>query len=114
MDTASGTDYGLLTAAAGALLSSNQSASLQTRIAHAAGLDQISVKSNTNTTTGLETTVLSLGKRLSKRAYVSYEQGLGGISYLLKLNYTLSRRLTVQAQTGQESAIDLLYTFTFN
>jgi translocation and assembly module TamB len=114
METASGSDYDLLTAAAGALLSADQSVSLQTRIAHAAGLDEVGLKDSGESNGGLQTTVLSLGKRLSKKAYVSYEQGLGSVNTLLKLNYSLSRRLSVEAHTGRENTVDLLYTFTFD
>jgi translocation and assembly module TamB len=110
METSSGTDFSLLSTAASTLLSAGQSVSLQSRIAHAAGLDEVSLKGDG----GLESTVVALGKRISSRAYVSYEQGLSGVSTLLKLNYTLSRRLSVQAQTGRENALDLLYTFTFD
>ncbi|MGA7178736.1 MAG: translocation/assembly module TamB domain-containing protein [Thiobacillaceae bacterium] len=114
MESASGNDYDLLTAAAGALLSADQSVSLQSRIAHAAGLDEVGLKSSTTGTGGLETTVLSLGKRLSDKAYLSYEQGMSSVTTVLKLNYSLTRRLSVEAKTGQENTVDLLYTFSFN
>ena len=54
------------------------------------------------------------GKRLSSRVMVTYEQGLRGVWNLLRIQYDISRRLSVRAQTGSESALDLLYRFSFD
>ena len=83
---------------------------MQQRIAHAAGLEDVSLKGGG----GLEETVLSLGKRLSSRAYLNYEQGLTGADTLVKINYSLSKRLSVRAQAGTTPAVDLFYTFSFD
>ncbi|MDP1690813.1 MAG: translocation/assembly module TamB domain-containing protein [Burkholderiaceae bacterium] len=63
--------------------------------------------------TGLESAVLTLGKHLSSRAYLSYEHGLSGTDSLVKINYTLSKRLSVRAQAGSTTAVDLFYTLSF-
>lgn len=110
LDNTSGAEFGLLQTAAGALLARGQSATLETRIAHAAGLDEFALSGSG----GLESTVLTLGKRLSSKAYLSFEQGLTGASNLVKINYTLTPRLSVRAQTGTDSAVDLFYTFSFD
>ncbi len=110
LDDASGQEFSALQAAAGALLATGQSVSLQQRIAHAAGLEEVSLKGGS----GLEGTVLALGKRLSSRAYLSYEQGLAGAVSLVKINYTLSKHLSVRAQAGTTPAVDLFYTFSFD
>jgi len=110
LDNASGQDYSVLQAAAGALLASGESVSLQTRLAEAAGLDELSVRGDGS----LESTVVALGKRLSSRAFLSFEQGLTGADSLVKVTYTLTRRLSVQAQTGTDNALDLFYTFSFD
>ncbi|MBN1547883.1 MAG: translocation/assembly module TamB domain-containing protein [Syntrophaceae bacterium] len=110
MESASGGDFDLLATAAGALLSAGESATLQARIAHATGLDVIGLRSGET----LESTMLTMGKRLSSRLYVSYEQGLTGVDNLLKLNYALTRRLSLQLQTGRENVLDLIYSFTFD
>ncbi len=99
-----------LQAAAGALLAAGESITLQQQIAHAAGLDEFTLKG----AGGLESTVLSLGKRLSSRAYVSYEQGLAGAATLMKINYTLSQRLSLRAEAGATPAMDIFYTFSFD
>ena len=58
--------------------------------------------------------VVAVGKRLSSRLYVSYEQGLRGVWNLLKIQYDLTRQLSIRALTGSESAIDLLFFRSFD
>lgn len=58
--------------------------------------------------------VLTIGKRLSTRVFVSYEQGLRGIWNLLRIQYDISNRLSIRAQTGTENAIDLLLFHWFD
>ncbi len=58
--------------------------------------------------------VLTIGKRLSSRVFVSYEQGLRGVWNLLRIQYDISNRLSVRAQTGTENAIDLLLFHWFD
>ena len=57
--------------------------------------------------------MLTLGKRLSSRAYLSFEQGLAAATNLVKITYTLTPRLSLRAQTGSENALDAFYTFSF-
>ena len=109
-ENSSAQDFSALQLAAQALLGAGQSVSLQQRVAGATGLDDVSLKGSG----GLENTVLSLGKRLSSRAYVSYEQGVSSTSTLVKINYLLSRRLSVRVQAGLSPAVDLFYTFSFD
>lgn len=106
----SGTDLKALNAAAGVLLAAGESITMQQKIAHAYGLEDVSLRGSGE----LEGTVLSLGKRLSSRAYLNYERGLTNASSLVKINYTLSKRLSVQAQAGSTPAMDLFYTFKFD
>jgi len=103
-------DFSALQVAAGALLAADESASLQQKIAHTAGLEEVSLKGSGS----LENTALTLGKRLSSRAYLSYEQGLSGVGALFKIDYTLSKRLSARAQAGLVPSVDLFYTFSFN
>ncbi len=58
--------------------------------------------------------VLTIGKRLSSRVFVSYEQGLRGVWNLLRIQYDISNRLSIRAQTGTENAIDLLLFHWFD
>jgi translocation and assembly module TamB len=110
IEDSKGQDFSVLQAAAGALLAAGESVTLQQRIAHAAGLEEISLKGAGT----LESTVLTLGKRLSSRAYLSYEQGLSATDTLVKINYALTKRLSVQGQAGTTPAVDLFYTFSFD
>jgi len=110
LEDSSNSEFGVLQTAAGALLEAGDSVTLQQKIAHSAGLEEFSLKG----TGGLESTVLSLGKRLSSRAYLSYEQGLAGAGSLIKINYELSKRLSVKAQAGASPSVDLFYTFSFD
>jgi len=110
MENTSGGEFSVLQAAAGALLSAGESVTLQSRIAHAAGLDQFGLSG----AGGLESSVLTMGKRLSSQAYLSFEQGLLGTGALVKINYALTKRLSVRTQTGTDNAVDLFYTFSFD
>lgn len=110
LEASDGQDFSAMQAAAGALLSGNESIALQQKIARAAGLEEVSIRG----AGGLENTMLTLGKRLSSRAYLSYEQGLTGVGTLMKINYTLTKRLSAQAQAGTTPAVDLFYTFSFD
>ena len=56
---------------------------------------------------------VTVGRRLSDKAYVGIEQSLTGTLTIVQLTYQLSRRLSAVARTGAENALDLLYTFSF-
>jgi len=104
-------DLGLLQAAAGALLARGNSMPLDRRIAQSFGLDEVSFRG----TGELQDRVLAFGKRLSDRLYVSYEQGLGTVaSNLVKIDYSLSRRWSLRAETGTSSGGGLFYRFSWD
>ncbi|MEO8406937.1 MAG: translocation/assembly module TamB domain-containing protein [Oxalobacteraceae bacterium] len=109
-DSASGNQFDALSAAANALFGAAQGASLQARLAQSVGLDEVGI----GRAQGLESTVLTLGKRLSSRAFLTYEQGVSGASTLVKLRYQLSKHLSLQAETGTSTALDLFYTWAFD
>ena len=110
LESSSQADFGLLSAAASGLLGSGRAASVQARIAGALGVDEFGISPPSSGQGGL----LTLGKRISSRLFVVYEQGLGKVSNILKVRYTLSKRWSVQAQAGTESAVDVLYTLSFD
>jgi len=58
--------------------------------------------------------VVTLGKKLSDRLTVSYEQGVRGLFNLLRIQYEINQRLSLRAQTGSENAVDLLYFWSFD
>lgn len=111
LDTAGGSDLSALQAAAGALLSGRESGGMQSQLANAFGLDEINVKTDQNNT---QQRVVSLGKRLSSRLEVGYEQGLESASSVLHLRYTLSKRLSLEGEAGTRSAISMFYNILFD
>lgn len=74
------------------------------------GLDELGFKRNDGSTDDAGAGAFTLGKRLSQDLYVTYEQSLSGAMGTLYIFYDLSRRLTLRGQTGQQSAVDLIYT----
>ncbi len=109
MDAVAGNEAGVLTAAAGALLG-GKGGGFQSRIANSLGLDELGLSQ----AKGLESTVVTVGKRLSKRVYLSFEQGATTASSLVKLRYKLNSKYTLQFQTGTNTALDVLYTWAFD
>jgi translocation and assembly module TamB len=63
---------------------------------------------------GLNESAFSIGKRISNELYVTYEAGLSGAASVLYVFYDITRRLTLRAQTGEASALDLIYTINYD
>ena len=92
-----------------------ESLAAQGGLAGALGLDELSVAgSSTNADGSTASAALTLGKRLSNRLYLSYESSLAGAMGTVSMFYDLSRRVTVRARAGEENAIDLIFTTTFD
>jgi translocation and assembly module TamB len=108
MDQTTKNDYGLLSLAAGAILSQGQSVPLQTQIAHAAGLDELSFSGG-----DANSASLVFGKRLTSRLYLSYVKSISGLLDVARLTYNVTSRWSLRAEAGTESAVDVLYTFSF-
>jgi len=104
-------DLGMLQAAAGALLAGGDSVPLDQRIARRFGLDELTLRGSGE----LTGQVVAVGKRLSQRLYVSYEQGIGAVATnLVKLDYALGRRWTLRAETGSTSGGGLFYRYSWD
>ncbi|MFT3821864.1 MAG: translocation/assembly module TamB domain-containing protein [Rubrivivax sp.] len=73
-------------------------------LAQGLGLDEV----------GLSEGGVSIGKRLSDKLYVTYEAGLSGAASTLYVFYDITRRLTARGQTGKTSAVDLIYTISYD
>lgn len=110
LSASSKSDYGLLTSAAAGLLGSSDSASIQSRIAATLGVDEIGVSGLGGDKGGL----LTVGKQISSRLRVSFEQGFTRAATLIKVRYNIYQRVDLQVQAGTESAVDLFYTFSFD
>ena len=73
------------------------------------GLDELGLRRE-----GTEGAALTLGKRLADRLYAVYERSLSGTLGTLWVFYDLTRRLTLRAQAGERSGVDLVYTLSFD
>ena len=100
-------DTALLQRAALALLS-GEGPGVTDRITRAIGLDEISVRQQSEG--DVKETIVSLGKQISKRWYVGYERGLNATTGSWQLIYRIARRLTVRAQAGGDNSLDLIWT----
>jgi translocation and assembly module TamB len=104
-----GGESAVLQQAAVALLSGNGK-SLSGELANSLGLDEISLGSGSRSDATATGAAVTLGKRLSKDFYLAYETSLSGAFGSLYVYYDLSRRLTLRAQAGQQSTLDLIFT----
>jgi translocation and assembly module TamB len=106
----SGGEAALLQQAALALLGGSGKGP-STSLSQALGIDELSFRSNSGTASSA---TLTIGKRLSQDFYVAYEGGLAGTMGMFSIFYELSKRLTVRAQTGQQTAVDLIWTHQYD
>jgi len=108
LDQAGKSQYAMLSLAASALFANNESVPLQTKIARAAGLDDLSFAGN-----DAETAAVSFGKRLTSDLYLSYEKSISGLLDVARLTYFITPVWQIRGASGAESAVDVLYTFSF-
>ena len=110
-----GAESAVLQQAALALLGGNGKG-LSGGLAEALGLDELAVRGSSSNADGTTTTgaTVTLGKRLSRGFYVAYERSLAGTLGTFYIFYDLSRRFTVRAQTGEHSAVDLIFTLRYD
>ena len=108
-----GAEAAVLQQAALALLGRGGGSSPTAQVASRLGFDEIGFK---GPGAGEDATgaALTFGKRLSKDMYVTYERSLSGVLGTLYIFYDLSRRLTLRGQTGEKSAVDIIYTVRYD
>ncbi|MDB5763112.1 MAG: hypothetical protein JWQ21_2107 [Herminiimonas sp.] len=111
LNAAGQADLGALQSAAGALLSEGAAAGVQSQIATAFGLDTLGISTSQD---NLQQRIVTLGKQISSRLYVSYQQGLETATNTVLLRYTLSPRLTLEAEAGTRSVLSLFYNISFD
>lgn len=78
-------------------------------LAGAFGLDEFTLRRE-----GEQGAALTLGKRLGRRLYAAYERSLSGALGTLYVFYDLSARLSLRAQAGDRTGLDLVYALTFD
>jgi len=69
------------------------------------GLDDISLKGGSE----LQGQVVTVGKRLSERLYLTFEQGFGTASSSMGLEYLLGRGFRVRAAGGENSNVGVFF-----
>jgi translocation and assembly module TamB len=126
----------LLARAAGQLLSTSQSESLQEQLKNYIGLSTFEVKEGVEGTTshmgykpltvtppgtvpaaqqpGITETMMTVGKFLTPQLYLSYGRSLFTGTNLFTLRYDIYKKWQVESQVGSESGVDLYYRLEFN
>ena len=105
-------EFVLLQIAAGAVLRQAESVNLQANLAEALHIDSFNLRAGTGEDVG--SSVISVGKQISSRATLSYEQSLDGLNQVVKVLYQLSPRVRLEAQTGNQSSFDAFYSLEFD
>ncbi|MGE5622633.1 MAG: translocation/assembly module TamB domain-containing protein, partial [Bacillota bacterium] len=82
------------------------------RLAKGFGFDQLTIGSSEFGLGAQQ--VVSLGKEISNRLYIGYEQSLAGAAGVLKLTYDWSRHWSVVVRGGTIGGLDLLYNKRFD
>jgi translocation and assembly module TamB len=100
-------DTALLQRAALALLAGDQRTPAG-ELLDALGLADFSVRQSTGDS---RETIVSLGKQLSRRWYVGYERSVNATLGTWQLVYRVAQRFTLRAQSGNENAVDLIWTW---
>jgi translocation and assembly module TamB len=115
MEATTGSEADVLSAAAGALLGGKGgTGGITSKLANSLGLDELGVRQGAGQASGLENTVVTVGKRISSRLYLSFEQGAATASSVVRVRYKINPRITLQLQTGTNTALDVLYSWAFD
>ncbi len=110
----SGLDATALLSAAGSILGGQSGSGITDQITRTLGLDELTVR-QAGVGSSLSGQIGVVGKRISSRAYVSYERSLATTTMgITKLTYNLTPRITVVTQAGEDNAADLFYTLQFD
>ncbi|MFG6429404.1 translocation/assembly module TamB domain-containing protein [Roseateles sp. LYH14W] len=104
------TDTALLQRAALALLS-GEGEGMTGRALRNLGLDEISLSQSDGDT---RATIVRLGKQISRRWYVGYERSLNATTGSWQLIYRIAQRFTLRAQSGDDTALDLIWQWKWD
>lgn len=105
-----GANLALVQAAASAVLQGGSQLPLGRRVAQAVGLDEITVRGSG----AAGSQVVAIGKRLSDRVYVEYEQGVVATNFIVRLSYALSRFVSASAETGRATGVGVYYRRSYD
>ncbi len=100
-------DTALIQRAAVALLSGEGEAPTDA-LMRSLGIDEVSLRQSDG---DVRETVITVGKQLSRRWYLGYERGVNATTGTWQLIYRIAQRFTLRAQSGQDNALDLIWTW---
>jgi translocation and assembly module TamB len=116
----SSADMAAIQAASAALLGSGGKP-VTSSIAQSIGLDEISIGrgasarySASSSSSDSANQVVSFGKRITDKLNLVYEQGLTVAKNALRLEYSLTRTLTLRAEAGAISSVGIFYRKVFD
>jgi translocation and assembly module TamB len=118
----SGAQTVALQAAAATLFASGDPSAKMPSLASTFGLDVLSIRTGQvgnsgesgSASTSAQDSIVTLGKRITDRLFVSYEQSLRGLQNLLRLQYEITERLSVRGSAGTRTAVDLLWQYRYD
>jgi translocation and assembly module TamB len=102
----------LLAGAAEALLSGGGSESSLSQLRRQFGPDTVDMKSKT--VGGTTQSIVTVGKYLQPKLYVSYGRSLFSEEYYVTLRYTLSKSWEVESKAGAQTGANLFYRIEFD
>ncbi len=105
--TLSTSDGSAIAGAAAILLGSDQGRKVTEKL----GIDSFNLGASDS---GLTGTVVGVGKRLSDRFTVAYEQGLASVAGVVKVTWTLSRNWQILLRGGSINGMDVQYSRRFD
>ncbi|HEY0844391.1 MAG TPA: translocation/assembly module TamB domain-containing protein [Noviherbaspirillum sp.] len=82
------------------------------RIAQGFGLDELSIGESEFGLAGQQ--VINLGKEISDRLFIGYEQSLAGAESVLKLTYELTRNWSVVLRGGAVTGVEMYFSKRFD
>jgi translocation and assembly module TamB len=103
-------DAAILQHAAMALLSGEGGGS--DKVLRALGLDDLSVQQASDN--DVRSTVVTVGKQISRRWYVSYEHSMESTTGTWQLIYRIAQRFTLRAQSGTDNAVDVIWNWRWH
>jgi len=107
----------LLTAAESILGGQSSGEGITQQLSRTLGVDEISFRQDSSSSDNnpLTSQIGTVGKRISSRAYLSYERSLTTANIgITKLTYNLTPKINVVTQAGLDSAVDVFYVFQFD
>ena len=111
-----------LQTAAAVLLASGDPNASSPSLARTFGLDVLSVRTGQggssssagSAASSAQDSIVTLGKRLTDRLFLSYEQSLRGLQNLVRLQYELTERFSVRASGGTTNAVDMIWSYRYD